>query len=275
MHFFLIFQANNHDTIYDEQGMYTFKHKWLFIVNNQSELSALEPYAVNVTHVTAVSLNTAAVYNAFFTKNGRKFQEVGKFEKKMSHFPMIDNIFANEMFILNGRTLRISVNYVSHKKILLLLKHFAVWRKVVKSLNLISCDTCIWPPKAIALLPLLKQFMFLKKIFFSSLTCVLLRSLAYFFLFMLKHAKVYKVCDMTMYIMQSFFQWGPYMWKEEVGNQTVRKGLCIDLLEVVAANLNFRSARSQKGGQPARWGHPEGGGVSQETRRLCTQSPGV
>ncbi len=95
--------------------MYTFKHKWLFIVNNQSELSALEPYAVNVTHLTAVSLNTAAVYNAFFTAKGRNFQEIGKYRpsSKSNKFEMIDSIFANEKYGFNGRKFIITLNYVS------------------------------------------------------------------------------------------------------------------------------------------------------------------
>ncbi len=110
------FQANNHDKIYDEQGVYTFKHKWLFIVNNQSELLALEPYAVNITHLTAVSINTTTVYNAFFTAKGRQFQEIGKYKpssKGNNKFEMIDDVFANQKYGFNGRTFIVSINYVS------------------------------------------------------------------------------------------------------------------------------------------------------------------
>ena len=40
--------------------------------------------------------------------------------------------------------------------------------------------------------------------------------------------------------MHLVLQWGPYLWKEEVGNHTLRKGLCMDLLYAVSRFLNFR-----------------------------------
>ena len=54
--------------------------------------------------------------------------------------------------------------------------------------------------------------------------------------FSVKSLQMFHVLQFQLFSLQ----WGPYLWKEEVGNVTIRKGMCIDLLEAVASHLNFR-----------------------------------
>ena len=46
-------KANQHERVKDEQGVFTFLHKWIFLVNDQP-LQSLVPHVNNLTHVTAV-----------------------------------------------------------------------------------------------------------------------------------------------------------------------------------------------------------------------------
>ena len=52
-----ILQVNHHDQFFDEQGLFTFKNKWLLVLNNDTDLLNIQQYAGDIIHLTAVVLH--------------------------------------------------------------------------------------------------------------------------------------------------------------------------------------------------------------------------
>ena len=50
---FFEFQINNHDKVHDEQGVFTYKDRWLLVLENPEDLSSLQQFAGNIIHLTA------------------------------------------------------------------------------------------------------------------------------------------------------------------------------------------------------------------------------
>ena len=49
---------NNHDKEFAEQGVFTYKNKWLLVLNNEKDLLCLQQYAGDIIHLTAVIDNS-------------------------------------------------------------------------------------------------------------------------------------------------------------------------------------------------------------------------
>ena len=71
-------QANTHERFGDEQGVFTFMHRWILVVD-QDSLRDLEPLVVNLTHVTAVA-STRVPYELVCTGKYGTVQNDSKFE---------------------------------------------------------------------------------------------------------------------------------------------------------------------------------------------------
>ena len=56
-HLTYISQVNHHDRVFDEQGVFTHKNKWLLVLNNDTDLLNIQQYAGNIIHLTAVVLH--------------------------------------------------------------------------------------------------------------------------------------------------------------------------------------------------------------------------
>ena len=51
----LFFQANTFDLRRDQQGFFTFLHKWIVVVKQRDHLDDIETFVGNVSHVIAVA----------------------------------------------------------------------------------------------------------------------------------------------------------------------------------------------------------------------------
>ena len=49
---------NNHDKLHDEQGVFTYKNKWLLVLNHKTDQLYLQQYAGDIIHLTAVVLHS-------------------------------------------------------------------------------------------------------------------------------------------------------------------------------------------------------------------------
>ena len=120
--FLLIFllQADRHEHVFQEQGIYTYKDRWLFVLNSETELLPLQHVAGNVIHVTAVfpGVNETEVFNAFYQSHGREFGKINEVSNETSSSSLTlklqeDSLFPNAKFKFNGRKFRHGINYVS------------------------------------------------------------------------------------------------------------------------------------------------------------------
>lgn len=50
----LSLQANQHEYVKDEQGVFTFLHRWILVLD-EGDLSVVQPLVVNLTHLSAVT----------------------------------------------------------------------------------------------------------------------------------------------------------------------------------------------------------------------------
>ena len=68
--FSFVKQINIHDKLYMEQGVFTYKHKWI-LITPQEWLADLEQSVVNVTHLSTISFRTnnlLQIQVIYFTK---------------------------------------------------------------------------------------------------------------------------------------------------------------------------------------------------------------
>ena len=62
----LQFQINNHDKVHDERGVFTYKDRWLLVLENYDDLVSLQQFAGNITHLTAIVLNSNQEVSPYF-----------------------------------------------------------------------------------------------------------------------------------------------------------------------------------------------------------------
>ena len=107
--------VNLADEMCDQQGYFTFLHRWLILLHRQ-HFSELEKHIANIQHLNAISLETAhdsvEIYSAMWKPWGRQFELIGKiFNTPQSvHLHMItdqNTIFPNEKYGFNGQLFKV------------------------------------------------------------------------------------------------------------------------------------------------------------------------
>ena len=110
--------ANTFDVIANQQGYFTYQHKWITLLNEKSHLDEVIHSVENVTNLLAVttkeSTNSFKIFNAFWGIHGRYFDRIGSFifQGTSSNLCLnTDTLFPNTLYGFNGRHFYIGTNY--------------------------------------------------------------------------------------------------------------------------------------------------------------------
>ena len=112
----LLQQIKLQDGLYNQQGYFTFLHKWIFVISCQTNLLDIEEGLGNINHITIVScidfntpnLKFMDIYSAMWTPVGRKLELIGQIQHGNITTTVYKTLFPNVPYHFNGQHLTIA-----------------------------------------------------------------------------------------------------------------------------------------------------------------------
>ena len=116
-------QIKLQDVLNNQQGYFTFLHKWIFVISCQTELLDIEKSLGDVNHVAILScidmnkvyIEVLDIFSAMWTPNGRKFELIGQQYHGKPLFMVYQSLFPNSNYHFNGRHLKVATKtWIGH-----------------------------------------------------------------------------------------------------------------------------------------------------------------
>ena len=112
----LLEQIKLQDSLHNQQGYFTFLHKWIFVISCQTNLLDIEKGLGNINHITIVScidsntpkLKFLDIYSAMWTPVGRKLEMTGQIHYGNISRTVYKTLFPNVPHHFNGQHLTIA-----------------------------------------------------------------------------------------------------------------------------------------------------------------------
>ena len=109
-------QIRLQDGLHNQQGYFTFLHKWIFVISCQINILNIEEQLGKINHITIVScidfnrpsLEFMNIYSAMWTPMGRKLELIGQIQHGNIIRTVYKTLFPNVPYHFNGQHLTIA-----------------------------------------------------------------------------------------------------------------------------------------------------------------------